>query len=84
MLRGSDELQDHGNKQEQESPEVGEDPADVVAAAAKHGEEGVAEIAFQKAAREPVIGFHVADLGLDADASSEGFRECGSGCGGRR
>ena len=36
-------LNEAGEKGEQESPEVGEDLADVVAAAAEHSEEGAAE-----------------------------------------
>jgi hypothetical protein len=42
-----------------------------VAASAEHGEEGIPDGALQGAARQPSIGFHVADLGLDGAAAAE-------------
>ena len=44
---------------------MGEDLADVVAAAAEDGVEGVADGALEGAAGEAAVGLHVADLGLD-------------------
>ena len=59
----------------QESPEVGEDLADVVTAAAEHSEEGAAEGALEGAACKAAIGLHVADLGLDGAAAPEQSRQ---------
>ena len=50
---------------------MGEDLADVVAAGAKHGKERVADGAFQGAACQTAVGFHVSDLGFDGAAASE-------------
>ena len=50
---------------------MGEDLADVVAAAAEDGEDRVSDGAFQRASREAAVGFHVADLGLDGAAAAE-------------
>lgn len=50
---------------------MGQDLADVVAAGAEGGKEGIAEGAVQRAARPAAIGFHVADLGLDGAAAAE-------------
>ncbi len=54
---------------------MSEDLADVVAAAAEDGEKRIAECTFQKAAHEPSVGLHVADLGLDAAAPPERLRQ---------
>lgn len=54
-----------------QSPEVGEDFADVVAAGAEDGEDGIAECPFQRAARQTAIGFHVPDLSFDSASSSQ-------------
>ena len=62
-----DAAQDFGH----ESPQVGQDQADVVAAAAQHRVEGVAGGALQRRAREAAIGFHVADGRFDGAAPSE-------------
>lgn len=50
---------------------MGQDLADVVAAGAEHGEEGIADGAFQGASGEAAVGFHVADLGFDGAAAAE-------------
>ena len=50
---------------------MGEDQADVVAAAAEHGVEGITERAFQRASGEAAISFHVTDHWFDSTASSE-------------
>lgn len=63
---------DDGSKK---PPLMSEDLADVVAAAAEDGEEGVAEGAFQVAAGKATVGLHVTDLGLDAAAPSERLRQ---------
>lgn len=59
-----DHRQDEGDEGRKKCPQVGEDLADVAAAAAENGEEGVAECSFQEATREAAVGLHVADLGL--------------------
>ena len=64
-------LNEGGEKGEQKSPEVGEDLADVVSAAAEHGVEGVTDGALEGAAGETSVGFHVADLGLDGAAAPQ-------------
>ena len=51
--------------------EVGEDLADVVTAAAQHGEDRVTRGSFQGATGETTIGFHVADFRLDCAAPSQ-------------
>lgn len=66
-----DHVQDRGQNEGQQSPEVGQDLADVVAAAAEHGKDGVAERAFQRAARQASVCLHMSDLGLDGAASPE-------------
>ena len=53
------------------SPEVGQDLADVVAAGAEDGEEGIPDGALQGAARQVTVGFHVTDFGLDGAATAE-------------
>lgn len=60
-----DHLQDSGHNEGQQSPEVGQDLADVVAAATEHSKDGFAERAFQRAARQTSVNFHMSDLGLD-------------------
>lgn len=60
-----------GDNPDKPSPEVGQDLADVVAASAEHGEEGIPDGALQGAARQASIGFHVADLGLDGAAAAD-------------
>lgn len=50
---------------------MGQDLADVVSTGAEHGEEGIADGAFQRACGEATVGFHVADLGLDGAAAAE-------------
>ena len=54
-----------------DSPEVGEDQADAVAATAEHGVEGVAEGALERSAGEAAVGLRVADHRLDGAAPSE-------------
>ncbi len=46
-------------------PQVGEDLADVLAAAAEHGRDRVALRSLQRTPRQTAILFHVPDLGLD-------------------
>ena len=46
---------------------------DFVAAGTEDGEDGIAERALERAARQASVGFHVADLGLDGAAPSEQF-----------
>ena len=69
--RGEDCLSEGGEESGQKGPEVGEDLADVVAAAAEDGVESIAERALEGAAGEAAIGLHVADLGLDGAAAAE-------------
>ena len=71
VLYWPDEVQDQGDDCGKPSPEVGEDLAEVVSAAAEHGEDGVAEGALEAAAGEAAVGLHVADLGLDGAASAQ-------------
>lgn len=52
-----------------ESPEMGEDQVDVVAAAAEHRVEGVADRTLERASGEAAVGFHVSDHRLDGAAS---------------
>ena len=70
-----DHREDEGDEGGKKLPQMGQDLSDVVAAAAEHGEEGVSESAFQKAACEAAVGLHVADLGLDAAPSAESLRQ---------
>jgi hypothetical protein len=42
-----------------------------VAAAAKHGEEGVADCAFEWGSGQAAVGFHVTDFGFDGAAAAE-------------
>ena len=53
------------------SPEVGQHLSNVVAAAAKHGEEGVADCAFECGSGLAVVGFHVTDFGFDGAAAAK-------------
>lgn len=64
-------LNEDGEECEQKGPKVGEDLADVVAAAAEHGVEGVTDRALEGASGEASVGFHVADLGLDGAAAAQ-------------
>jgi hypothetical protein len=50
---------------------MGEDQADVVAAAAEHGVEGVADRTLEGASGEAAVGLHVSDHRLDGAASSQ-------------
>ena len=50
---------------------MGQDLADIVSAGAEHGKEGIPDGAFERAARETAIGFHVTDFGLDGAAATE-------------
>src|SRR3712207_27204 len=75
VLYRTDEAQHHDDDLGKPSPEVGEDLAEVVAAAAEHGEECVAQGALEAAAGEAAVGLHVADLGLDGAAASERLRQ---------
>ncbi len=50
---------------------MGQDLADVVAAGTQDGKEGVADGAFQGAARQAAVGLHVADFGFDGAASAK-------------
>ncbi len=50
---------------------MGEDLADVVAAAAEDGEDRIADRSFQSAAAEASVGLHMTDLGLDGAAAAE-------------
>ena len=56
---------------------MGEDLADVVAAAAEQGVEGVAEGAPEGASGEASVRFHVADLGLDGAAAPQELGQFG-------
>ncbi len=67
-------MSQYGGKQ---CPEVGEDLADVVTAAAENGKDGIAERAFERASGEAAIGFHVADLRFNGTAAFEEFRQDG-------
>ena len=53
------------------SLEVDNDLADVVAAGAQDGEQGIPDRVLQEAARQAAVGFHVTDFGLD-DAAAAG------------
>ena len=53
------------------SPEVGQDLADVVAAGAEDGEEGIADRACQRASGEASVGLHVADFGVDRASAAQ-------------
>ncbi len=57
--------QDCDNDPCKRSPEVGQDLADVVAASAKHGEDGITECAFQRTTGQAAISFHVTNLSLE-------------------
>ena len=63
--------QDRCDLQGQKSPEVGQDFSNVVAAAAKHGEEGVADCAFEWGSGQANVGLHVTDFGFDGAAAAE-------------
>ena len=63
--------QDRCDHQGQKSPEVGQDFSNVVAAAAKHGEEGVADCAFEWGSGQANVGFHLTDFGFDGAAAAE-------------
>ncbi len=69
--------QEQGKDGGKQSREVVQDLADVVAAAAENGKNGVAERAFERAKGEATVGLHVSDLGLDGAAALEQFREYG-------
>ncbi len=60
-----DDREHHRRDDPQESPELGKDLAEVVAAAAEDGEDGVAEGSLENAAGEPALGLHVADFKLE-------------------
>ena len=66
----ADSVRNGGDDAGKPSSEVGEDLPDVVSAGVEHGEESVADGAFQGASRQPTIGFHVADFGLDGASAS--------------
>ena len=68
---------DHRDEEGQKRPEVGEDLADVVAAATEDGEDGIAEGALQGASREAAVGLHMADLGLDGRTTPELAQQIG-------
>lgn len=53
------------------SPEVGQYLADIVSAGAEQGKEGIPDGAFERAARETAVGFHVTDFGLDGAPAAE-------------
>ena len=59
----------------QKDPQVAQDHADVVAAAAQHGEEGVAVRSLERASGQAAIGFHVPDHRLDGTSPSQQFRD---------
>lgn len=75
VLYRPDQIQDRGRYLGEQSPEVGEDLEEVVAAAAEQGEDDVAGGPFEAAAGEPAVGLRVAALGLDAGAASERLRQ---------
>ena len=50
---------------------MGQDLSDVVSSGAEHGEEGVADGAFQGASGEAAVGFHVADFGFGGAAAAQ-------------
>ena len=54
-----------GDDQGKQSPEVGQDLPDVVAAAAEDGKNGIAESAFEGATCKAAVGFHAADFSFD-------------------
>lgn len=64
---GVERCQDFGPKR----PEVGEDHADIVAAAAQHGMERITERALESTTGEAAIRFHVADHRLDRAAPTQ-------------
>lgn len=64
-------VQNGGDNPGKPSPEVGQDLADVVAAGAERGKEGVADGAFQSAACEASVGFHVADFSFYCASAAE-------------
>lgn len=63
--------QDRCEHQGQKGPEVGEDLSNIVAVAAKHGEEGVADCTFEWESRQAAVGFHVTYFGFDGAAAAE-------------
>ena len=70
-LRRATRQQDRCDHQGQESPKIGQDLSNVVAAAAKPGEEGVADCAFEWGSEQAAVGFHVTDFGFDGAAAAE-------------
>ncbi len=54
--RLGDCVNEAGEESEQKGPQVGEDLADVVPAAAEHGKDGIAKGALEGAAGETAIG----------------------------
>lgn len=66
-----DDRRNQVKQQEQKSPEVGQDLADIVTAGAEDGEDRVADAAFQRASRQATIALHVPDLRLDGASSPE-------------
>ncbi len=63
--------QDRCDHQGQKSPEIGQDLSNVVAAAAKHGEEGIADCDFELGCTQAAFDFNVRDLGFDGAAAAE-------------
>ena len=59
----------------QKCPQMAQDHADVVTAAAEDGEEGVAGGSLQRASGQAAVGLHVADHRLDRASSSQPFRD---------
>ena len=70
MFRPKDH-RDELKEQRQKRPEMGEDLADVVAAGAEDGKDGIADAAFQRAPGKAAVGLHVPDLGLDGASPFE-------------
>ena len=68
-LSGPVGRRDNRNDEGKKCPEVGEDLSDVVAAAAQHRKEGVADGAFQATTRKASIGFQVSCRRLDGAAA---------------
>ena len=62
-------------QQEQKSPEVGEDLADIVTAGAEDGEDRIADAAFQRASGQATVTLHMPDLRLDGASSPEEPRQ---------
>src|SRR6056297_2171086 len=70
------EQYDQPDELAQKAPQMAQDHADVVTAAAQDCEEGVAGHSLQRASGQAAVGLHVTDHWLDGASSAQQFRDC--------